>query len=195
MSLMSRVLPVVIVGGLVWQDVTAQQPGAPGAPSGTPADMSPGQLNQLFDAMLVMQAQDALSLSEQQYAQFLTRLKALQDTRRRNQQERMRLITEMQRLTNPRNPRTPPDSEIKLRLSALQELEGRSAAELRKAYNGIDEVLNPVQQARFRVLEEDIERRKLQLIGRARQNNPNRPQGNPNRPQQPQRRPPPRSLQ
>jgi len=145
--------------------------------------MSPGQVNQLFDAMLVMQAQDALSLTEQQYGQFLTRLKVLQDTRRRSQQERIRLINELQRMTNPRNAGADtPEAELRLRLSALQELEGRSAAELRKAYNAVDEVLNPLQQARFRVLEENIERRKLQLVGRARQNNPERPQ--------PQRRPP-----
>jgi hypothetical protein len=163
--------------------ISAQQSGK-GAPQGGPAaDMSPAQVNQLFDAMLVMQAQDALSLTEQQYAQFVTRLKVLQDTRRRSQQERLRLINELQRMTNPRNAEAnAAESDIKLRLSALQELEGRSAAELRRAYNALDEVLNPLQQARFRVLEENIERRKLQLVGRARQNNPERPP--------PQRRPP-----
>jgi hypothetical protein len=162
---------------------SAQQP-AIGKPQASPtADMSPAQVNQLFDAMLVMQAQDALSLNEQQYVQFVTRLKVLQDTRRRSQQERVRLINELQRMTNPRTAgANTPEADIKLRLSALQELEGRSAAELRKAYNAVDEVLSPLQQARFRVLEENIERRKLQLVGRARQNNPDRTQ--------PQRRPP-----
>lgn len=149
--------------------------------------MSPAQVQQLFDAMLVMQAQQALGLSEQQYAQFLTRLRVLQETRRRNQQERARLINELQRMTNPRvAPREPGDGELKERLTALQELEARNAAELRRAYNGIDEVLDVRQQARFRVFEEQIERRKLELISRARQNNPNRPP--PNR--QPPRRPP-----
>src|SRR5688572_26726055 len=108
---------------------------APQVPPG-PADdvtMKPGQVQQLFDAMLVMQAQEALSLTEQQYAQFLTRLKVLQDTRRRNQQERNRLIAELQRLTNPRNPRSnATEAEIKERLTALQELESRGAAELRR---------------------------------------------------------------
>jgi hypothetical protein len=132
--------------------------------------MRPGQVQQLFDAMLVMQAREALALSEQQYAQFLTRLKVLQDTRRRNQQQRNRLIGELQRLTNQRNPRLQvTEAEIKERLSALQELESRGAAELRRAYNSIDEVLDVRQQARFRVFEEQIERRKLELIGRARQ--------------------------
>ena len=145
--------------------------------------MRPAQVQQLFDAMLVMQAQEALSLNEQQYAQFLTRLRVLQTTRRRNQQERNRLINELQRLTNQRLVRpNVPDSDIKQRLNALLELESRAAAELRRAYDGIDEVLDVRQQARFRVFEEQIERRKLELIGRARQGNPNR--------QNPPRKPP-----
>jgi septal ring factor EnvC (AmiA/AmiB activator) len=140
-----------------------------------PEDMSPGEVHQLFDAMLAMQAQNALSLDDQQYAQFLRRLRALQEARRRNQQERVRLINELQRMTTPRNPKPPAESEVKLRLNALQELESRSAADLRRAYDSLDEVLTPLQQARFRVLEEQIERRKLELVGRARQNNMKRP--------------------
>lgn len=148
------------------------------------APMRPGQVQQLLDAMVVMQAQEVLSLSEQQYAQFLTRLKVLQTARRRHQQERNRLIGELQRLTNPRAARpNATEAEIKERLTALQELEARSAAEVRRAYNSIDEVLDVRQQARFRVFEEQIERRKLELIGRARYGNPNRAM--------PQRKPPP----
>jgi DNA repair exonuclease SbcCD ATPase subunit len=149
-----------------------QQQGPPGARTD---DMSPVQVHQLFDAMLVMQAQDALALSESQYAQFVSRLKALQDARRRHQQDRVRLIGELQRLTNPRSPKPADEAELTRRLSALQELESRQAADLRRAYDGIDEVLNPLQRARFRVLEEQIERRKLELVGRARQNNQRAP--------------------
>jgi hypothetical protein len=166
----------------------AQEPPPQGVPPVVPPTdaMSPAQLHQLFDAMLVMQAQNALALNEQQYAQFLSRLRVLQETRRRNQQERGRLIAELQRLTNPRNADAAPEGEVKSRLTALQELEARSAAELRRAYTGIDEVLNPIQQARFRVLEEQIERRKLELVARARANQQLRP----NTARPPNRRPP-----
>jgi hypothetical protein len=178
-----HLVATVVLVSIAVAATSAAQPSIGKPQGGRTADMSPAQVNQLFDAMLVMQAQDALSLNEQQYAQFVTRLKVLQDTRRRSQQERVRLINELQRMTNPRAAgANTPEADIKLRLSALQELEGRSAAELRKAYNAVDEVLSPLQQARFRVLEENIERRKLQLVGRARQNNPERTP--------PQRRPP-----
>lgn len=165
----------------------AAQPPRAGAPAAPPADMSPGQVHQLFDAMLVMQSQTALALGEQQYGQFLTRLRVLQETRRRHQQERGRLIGELQRMTNPRNPEAASEADLKARLSELQEIEARSAAELRRAYSGIDEVLTPAQQARFRVLEEQIERRKLELVSRARLNNQQNRQNN-QRP--PGRRPP-----
>jgi hypothetical protein len=140
-----------------------------------------------------MEAQQALDLTEQQYPQFLTRLKTLQETRRRNQQERNQLMGQLQRLTNPRQANRGDEAQIKERLAALQELESRTAAETRKAYNALDDVLDVRQQARFRVFEEQIERRKIELLMRARQQNranPNRPNQNPPN-QAPPRRPPP----
>ncbi len=134
--------------------------------------MTPPEIQRLFDAYLIMEAQQALTLSDQQYPQFLTRLKSLQDTRRRNQQQRNQLMNELQRLTNPRAAVRADDAMLKERLNTLQELESRSAAELRKAYAALDEVLDVRQQARFRVFEEQIERRKLELLMRARQNRP-----------------------
>ena len=149
--------------------------------------LSRGEIQRLFDAYLVMEAQQALSLTDQQYPQFLTRLRTLQDTRRRNQQERNQLIGQLQRLTNPRQPGRGDDAQIKERLTALQELESRNAAEMRKAYNALDEVLEIRQQARFRVFEEQIERRKIELLTRARQQNRPNQQGPT---QAPVRRPP-----
>lgn len=138
-------------------------------PMDAPGEFSPGEIQRLFDAMLVADAERALELSDKQYPEFLTRLRALQETRRSNQLQRVKLMVELQRLSNPRNPK-PDDATLKERLTALQELESRSAAELRRSYNAIDEILDLRQQARFRVLEEQLERRKLELLMRARQN-------------------------
>jgi len=135
-----------------------------------------------------MEAQQALELTDDQYAPFLTRLRGLQETRRRNQQERFRLMGELQRLSAPRR-KVVEDAALKERLAALQELESRTAAELRKAYTSVDEVLDLRQQARFRIFEEQIERRKLALLMRARQQN--RPNQQLPGQQPPVRRPPP----
>jgi hypothetical protein len=83
---------------------------------------------------------------------------------------------ELQRLTRPGSGRGRGGDEviIKERLALLQENEARFAADLRQAYNALDEVFDVRQQGRFRVFEEQIERKKLELLLRARQN-PNRP--------------------
>lgn len=134
-----------------------------------PADLAPGEVQRLFDAMMVADAQKALALDDKQFPEFITRLRALQETRRGNLLQRVKLMAELQRLSNPRNAAAD-EALLKERLTALQELESRSAAELRRAYNQIDEVLDVRQQARFRVLEEQLERRRLELLMRARQN-------------------------
>ena len=168
----------LVVGALstataVAQDLQAPPPaqGRPPLPGLDNSDMTPTEIQKLFDAYLMMEAQQALALTDEQYPQFLSRLRALQETRRRNQQERFRLMGELQRLSNPRQAARGDDALIKDRLATLQELESRTAAELRKAYNALDEVLDLRQQARFRIFEEQIERRKIELLLRARQQN------------------------
>ena len=160
---------LVLSSSAAAQEVAAPpQPNSPGLP-GLGAEMSPGEIQRLFDAYLIMQTQQALDLTEQQYPLFLSRLKNLQDTRHRTQQERVQLMAQLQRLSNPRVTPRPDEAGLKDRLSALQDLESRTAAELRKAYTGLDEVLTVQQQARFRVFEEQVERRKIELLMRARQ--------------------------
>ena len=167
--------------------VVTGQPRVPDAMAEA-GNMTPGEIQRLFDAYLLMEAQQALTLTDQQYPQFLRRLKTLQETRRRSLQERNQLMGQLQRLTNPRQPDPGDEAQIKERLAALQELESRAAAEMRKAYNALDEVLDVRQQARFRVFEEQIERRKIELLMRARQQNRQNAPG-PKAP--PIRRPPP----
>jgi hypothetical protein len=124
------------------------------------------ELQRLFDAYLIVQAQDALQLDDVQFGQFLPKLKALQDTRRRNEQARHQLVTELAKLTAPAG--TADDATLKEKLRALQELEGRAAAEMRRAYDTVDQQLDVRRQARFRVFEQNMERRKFQLMLRAR---------------------------
>ena len=101
-----------------------QQPGGPPPPVD---DMSPAEIQRLFDGYLLIQVQDALGLTDQQFAQVVPKLKALQDARRRHVQERGRLMMELQRLTRPggsgRGPGPGPagdEAMIKERLSLLQ---------------------------------------------------------------------------
>ena len=67
------VVTVALLAGIA-APVWAQEPEPPSDAPGN-VTMNPGQVQQLFDAMVVMQSQQALELNEQQYAQFLTRLR------------------------------------------------------------------------------------------------------------------------
>lgn len=145
--------------------VFAQAP----APPADAADLRPAEIQKLFDAYLVMEAQQTLGLNDQQYPPFLTRLRALQDVRRRHLMARAALIADLARLSGPRAATAGDEGVLKERLAAFQELESRNAAELRKSYQDLDALLDPRQQARFRVFEDQIERRKLELMLRARQ--------------------------
>jgi hypothetical protein len=128
------------------------------------------ELQRLFDAYTVMQAQEALQLDDAQFGQFVPKLKALQDTRRRNDVSRSQLVAELGRMTAPGTAGFD-EAAVKERMRALQELEARAAAELRRAYDTIDQQLDVRRQARFRVFEQNMERRKLQLMLRARRGN------------------------
>jgi hypothetical protein len=146
-------------------DVHARQRGRA---LGEDQPVTPAEIQRMFDAYALVQAQDQLKLGDDQYPQFLSRFKALQEVRRRSQAERMRLIQELRRLSGDARPDEAP---LKDRLKALQDLEIRTAADVRKAFDAVDQVLDVRQQAQFRVFEELMERRKIDLVTRARQNN------------------------
>src|SRR5262245_9441202 len=146
--------------------------GRPGRPGGVaPGDdavVTPAEIQRMFDAYAALQAQQQLEITDEQYPRFLARFKALQDIRRKALQDHTRIVLELNRmLTQGQSD----EAQLKERIQALQDLDARSSADIRKAYEAIDQVLDVRQQARFRVFEERMERRKLELMTRARQAN------------------------
>lgn len=137
----------------------------PARPQLDESGLGPMEVERLFDSYVVLQAQDALKLSEAQFPRFLPRLRALQESRRRGLRERRQLVAELNRLL--RAPRLD-EGRTRTALDRVRELEARTSAQVRQAYEALDEVLDLGQQARFRVFEEQVERRKLDLLLRAR---------------------------
>jgi hypothetical protein len=117
--------------------------------------------------MVVVQAQKALGLTDAQYPQFVGRLTTLQNVRRRGVAARNRLLGEIGRLTAPKVV-TIDEAQVRDRLKALADVQARTQADLRKAYDDLDQVLDLRQQARFRVFEEQVERRKFEFLLNAR---------------------------
>ena len=146
-----------------------QAPGVPGVNSAVddPA-VTPNEIQRMFDAYALVQAQDQLHLNDDQYARFLVRFKSLQEVRRRSLQEHTRLVGELRRLLMQGQP---DETQLKERMQELQEVDSRAVADVKKAYDGLDQVLDVKQQAHLRVFEEQMERRKIELITRARQAN------------------------
>lgn len=134
-----------------------------------PGGLNPADVINVLDGYAIVQAQEALQLSEAQYGSFVTRLKRLQETRRRNQQARHRMIQELRRVAGPQAAVTADEASLRQQIKALRDHDDRAAEEVRKAYDGVDEVLDARQQARFRLFEERLELRKLDLLMRARQ--------------------------
>lgn len=138
-------------------------------PSDPLAPVSTGELVNMLDTYAIVRAQAELTLSDAQYAQFVTRLKRLQEARRRNQRERNQILQDLRRLTGPLAQAPADETVVRERLKALRDHDERATVEMRKAYETLDEVLDVRQQARFRIFEETIERRKLDLVLRARE--------------------------
>jgi Spy/CpxP family protein refolding chaperone len=168
----TRVLRLAFVGAVTLltagPGVAAQRQTPPPAAVPEDAVVSPAEIQRMFDSYALMQAQEQLKIADDRFPQFLTRFKALQDVRRRGQNERARAVQDLRKLVN--DPQ-PDEAAMKDRLKALDEIETRNDADVKKAYDALNQVLDVRQQAKFRVFEENMERRKLELVNRARQAN------------------------
>ncbi len=171
-SLCSRSAAAVMAGALLAvlagvDDAAAQVRRLRAAQAATQAEApgaDPAELGRLFDAYTVMQAQEALGLDEAHFGTFVTRLRGLQEMRRRHLRDRARVMREMrQLLQTPGN-----EAPLKEKLDALARLETTTRADEQKARDLVDDVLDVRQRARFRLLEQQLELRKLQLVNRAR---------------------------
>jgi len=168
------VLGISVAGPLNAQDAAARN--QRGRATGRAADAGAGgefraaDVMRVLDGYAIVQAQETLQLSDEQFASFVTRLKKLQETRRANHQGRQRILQELRRLAGPQAAQAAQgdDNAIRQQIKALRDHEERTVAEVRKAYEALDEVLD-AKQARFRLFEERLELRKMDLLMRARQ--------------------------
>ena len=134
------------------------RPGGPGA--ATPADQL--QVQRLLDAWALVQAREQLLLTDEQFPGFVARLTKLHNTRRRMAMERRQLLGELRMLLN-QSP-VAKDDVLTTKLHALDELTKRGADETRQATLEIDGVLTPWQRGRYRMFEELVERKKIEML-------------------------------
>ena len=132
--------------------------------------VSPAEIQRMFDSYTLIQAQDQLKISDDQFPQFLTRFKALQDTRRQNLQERIRIVQDLRRLANDAQP---DEAQMKERLKALDDLDARAQARSQRRRTTRSTRCSTSASRRSSASSRRTwSNRKLELITRARQAQP-----------------------
>ena len=167
MAIVRRVVLASVVGlvALAAWPAAAQEPPPPGQQvnrpnaqgqrgrgQGLPApgpNMTLQDMQSMFDAYALVQAQRVLQLNDEQYQRFFMRMNTLQDLRRlwRDQAG---------------------EADLAGRLRAIDDLDLKFEGALRTARQAIDEALTVRQRAGFRFFEEDMERQKIDFLTRAR---------------------------
>jgi len=158
---MSRLLAVlVLVLGAANARARAQEKPPAGAER-------PGRAEafKMVDAYVVSNLQESLGLSEEQFAKAIPLVKKLQTERREYFLERTRKLREMRRLLRQGGAT---EGQVLELLGQVKALDADGPTATRKNLEALDAVLTPVQQAKFRVLELEVEQRMRELVNRAR---------------------------
>ena len=137
----------------------------------------------MIDAYIVSNLQESLELTDDQFVKLLPLVKRLQTDRRALVQRRQQALAELRQVMASGGATEPKVAEL---LREVKAAEAEEPAVLRKDREAIDGVLSPIQQAKFRVLEVEVEHKIRELmtqIRAQRRNQGQRPAG-PRRPEQ-----------
>ena len=145
----------------------AQDQSPPGRSRRSPRAGAPGRARGDARRLRVVQAQNALQLNDAQYGAVRHPAETAAGNAAAEQQARNRLLQELAEAWRPRTP-APTRTRSASSCKALRDHDEQSAAALQRDSEALDEVLDVRQQARFRLLEERLERQKLDLLMRAR---------------------------
>lgn len=119
----------------------------------------------MVDAYVLSNMQESLGLSDAQFAQAIPLVKTLQRERREYLAERGRLVREMRRLLQQGGAVEPQVLEL---LKQAKALDAEGPERSRRSLEALDALLTPLQQAKYRVLESEVEQRMRELLSRAR---------------------------
>lgn len=148
--------------GLAWAVVAT---GAFAQERTQPPPEGRGEAFRMVDAYVIANIQESLDLDDQQFAKVVLPVKALQAERRRFVQERGRTLRDMRRLLRSG---TATEAEIEQALAAFKALEVDGPRRVLEKREALDALLTPVQQAKLRVFEVEVEQRIRELSRRGR---------------------------
>jgi Spy/CpxP family protein refolding chaperone len=119
----------------------------------------------MVDAYVVSNLQESLGLTDEQFAKAIPLVKRLQTERRAYHLERARKLREMRRLLRQGGAS---ERQVLDLLREVKTLDADGPAATRRNLEALDAVLTPLQQAKFRVLELEVEQRMRELVNRVR---------------------------
>jgi Spy/CpxP family protein refolding chaperone len=127
-----------------------------------------GEAFKMVDAYIVSNLQESVGLSDEQFTRILPLVKRLQNDRRELAQRRGRALGEMRRVLESG---TATEARVLELLKDVKEVESTQHETVRRDMDAIDQVLTPVQQAKFRLLEGEVERKIRALMEDLREGN------------------------
>jgi hypothetical protein len=119
----------------------------------------------MIDAYLVSNLQESLGLTDEQFVRVLPMIKRLQTDRRQYAQRRQRALQELRRALQSGGAT---EGRVEELLREVKAVETEGPAALRRDLEAIDAVLSPVQQAKYRILELEVERKIREIMSQMR---------------------------
>lgn len=119
----------------------------------------------MVDAYVVSNLQESLGLTDEQFARAIPLVKTLQSERREYFFERARLLREMRRVLRRGGAS---EAEVTAVLDKVKALDADGPARTARNLAALDAMLTPLQQAKYRVLEAEVEQRLRDVMGRVR---------------------------
>jgi len=145
--------------------VASAQP-AQGRRGGPEGPAMRDELMEIVQSYFVMKIQERLELSDEQFVKVLPLVRKLQQDRRDFHRRRFEAIGEMRKELESG---TATDAHLRDLLQQVKAVDSEMPNALRKDADAIDAVLSPVQQAKFRILELDVERHLREVREHARE--------------------------
>ncbi len=123
------------------------------------------EVGEVIDAYLLMKVQDRLGLTDEQFAKLVPLIKRQQDDRRKLEGQRFRALREMRQLFAQGGAT---DERIVALLNEVKQVEADLPTTLRRNAEAIVALLTPVQQAKYRLLNAEVEHHLRELRWQAR---------------------------
>jgi len=119
----------------------------------------------MVDSYFINNLKQRLDLTDEQLTRVVPHVQRLQTDRRELAQRRMRAMRELNRVLLSG---TATEAAVRELLREVKAVEAEEPATLGRDREAIDAVLSPVQQAKYRLLEAEVERRVRHAMARAR---------------------------